>query len=779
MEINKIFKIYALPNLFISNETFDDYKYESTNIDKIIKKIKKDKGYNIRINPDESSIVFGDFDKTTLEQFNEFLNILCKHFDIQIDEISYSSSKNNTSFHFSIPSIETNPKNLKNVFKKKVFDRFSENLDLSIYSKHWFRLPGQTLQGKPEPHIIIKGSPEDFIVNYTEKTNAELQNEEPEEKPENKDKSTIEYNTDKTHKEYIEKLIDLLDDSRADNRDEWKDISFIINNELGDEGLELFQQFSSRSAKYDSIKDDKWYLNLRKSDSGLFIGSLIKLVKEDNLEGYEELRKEFIKKTTKPFRILEYEQDIAQYIIDKYLKNNYVCVSFEKNEIFYYYNGNIWTKDRSNITIWNYITIDYVKEITDFKATITKEDNKELYSAVLRVLSKLKGKAAGPNSIINLIGHKLFKPTFYDLCDENIYLLGFDNGVYDTRTKEFRVGKPEDYITKSVGFDFPLGYGEYKNDVDNFFKQIYPNENVRKYALQQQAQAISGKKGKDIIFTHTGRGGNGKSILQELTKFTYGDYYLEIPSTMLTKQNKMDHNKPDPFFTEFKGCRMATANEPPDGSTINDTLFKVIGSKEGVKYRTLYSLIVEKLKMQFQLNIYCNNKLNFNAEDGGVVRRLRVIDYISKFDETPNEKNNIYKIDCELSEKVKNWRQDYMRLLLDLYNPDYVYNEPIEIKESSSKYADSNNDVKKFVQQNYIQTNNNDDFIILKDIKASYQLNKEFDQVKLKTLSDSLQKILNTNLKETHKHNRKTYYSVFIGWKVNDEDDAETSNLDI
>ena len=67
MEINKKFKIYALPNLFISSETFDDYKYESTNIDKIIKKINKDKGYNIRINPDESCIVYGDFDKTTLE----------------------------------------------------------------------------------------------------------------------------------------------------------------------------------------------------------------------------------------------------------------------------------------------------------------------------------------------------------------------------------------------------------------------------------------------------------------------------------------------------------------------------------------------------------------------------------------------------------------------------------------------------------------------------------------------------------------------------------------
>ena len=111
---------------------------------------------------------------------------------------------------------------------------------------------------------------------------------------------------------------------------------------------------------------------------------------------------------------------------------------------------------------------------------------------------------------------------------------------------------PEDYISKSVGFDFPLGYGKYKDDVDNFFKQIYPNESVRKYALQQQSQAISGKKGKDIIYTHTGRGGNGKSILQQLTKVTFGDCNLEIPSTMLTKQNKMDHNKPYTFFTDLE-----------------------------------------------------------------------------------------------------------------------------------------------------------------------------------------------------------------------------------
>jgi hypothetical protein len=44
---------------------------------------------------------------------------------------------------------------------------------------------------------------------------------------------------------------------------------------------------------------------------------------------------------------------------------------------------------------------------------------------------------------------------------------------------------------------------------------------------------------------------------------------------------------------------MATANEPPDGSTVNDSLLKLIGSKEGIKYWTLYSDIIAKLKIQF------------------------------------------------------------------------------------------------------------------------------------------------------------------------------------
>ena len=50
----------------------------------------------------------------------------------------------------------------------------------------------------------------------------------------------------------------------------------------------------------------------------------------------------------------------------------------------------------------------------------------------------------------------------------------------------------------------------------------------------------------------------------------------------------------------------------------NDSLIKIVGSKEQLQYRTLYSNTIEELKLQCQLNIFCNNKLEYNAHDDGM-----------------------------------------------------------------------------------------------------------------------------------------------------------------
>ena len=338
MEIQKkVFKIYALPHLKITKDNYDYFKYQSSNIDKIIKKLQKDKGYNLRIEPNERCIVYGDYDHCTLEQFIKFLEYLCYNFEIKMDEISYTSSKNNTSFHYSIPSLETTPSNIYLLFGEKKFDSYRMSkinpekscLDLSVYCNHWFRLPNQTLEGKPEPHIIIKGEIQDFIITYTDNTTENLIPIEKEEKDKILKDSDFKYKGKKTKYEYIEQLVDLLDIKRAEDFQEWTRISFIINNELGKQGLPIFKLFSSQSTKYDTNKDDKWYLDLESNESGLFLGSLINYAKIDSLEEYEILKKKFIKFDAKDSE--EKQEEVNNNILDSDDNYNKLKIEFEKN----------------------------------------------------------------------------------------------------------------------------------------------------------------------------------------------------------------------------------------------------------------------------------------------------------------------------------------------------------------------------------------------------------------------------------------------------------------
>jgi hypothetical protein len=71
-------------------------------------------------------------------------------------------------------------------------------------------------------------------------------------------------------------------------------------------------------------------------------------------------------------------------------------------------------------------------------------------------------------------------------------------------------------------------------------------------------------------------------------------------------------------------------------------------------------------------------------------------------------------MDTELSEKLKLWREDYMKMLLDTYDPKYKYVEPDDVSKASKKYIDGNNDVKKFITEHFLLTNKKDDYVLLR-----------------------------------------------------------------
>lgn len=577
------------------------------------------------------------------------------------------------------------------------------------------------------------------------------------------------FELDKNKMEFIKKLEICYKPSRIEIYDDWLNLLFAYKNELGNYGYELFDNLSKQvinKKKYNKDENFKIWNNaeIRTYGKRKTLYHIIKWAREDNENKYNIIMNENNFDNYINVNVNYCEKDIANYVIDKFLKNSFVC-SDVKTLQFFYFNGIRWIEDINKIKLYKIITEDLVNDYHNIKNCFNDE---KIIKKINKIIEKLKGKISYFNNIIEHIALLIFNSEFLNKIDENPDLIGFDDCIYDLIEKKTRKGKPDDYVSKSVGFNFPTQYTEYKKDIEKFLSQVFPNNDVKNYVLRQHAQALSGRKGKDTIHTNTGKGGNGKTILIELLKYSFGQYYCNIPIKMLIAQNNNNSNTPEPFFSKLKGIRLGGASEPPDGAKINDSFLKLVGSQEEQDYRLLFSNIINKLILQMKLHIFCNDKLKIKGEDGGIGRRMKVINYISRFDEIPNEKNNIYKIDYSLSDKVKFWKADYIKMLIDLYDVDYIYSCPKEIEEASKQYIEDNNEVFKFVKDYFVFTNNNEDFLLFKDIKELYKQNKEYEQSKIKDLKNLLEKTMNCIIHERKKIKNIDYRCVILGWTLAD-----------
>lgn len=759
---------------------------------KILSKCFCKDGYSYMPQPDDFTkniISINELNKrqSYINEFNYIAIDTCNFYHIDVDEKEYID-KVDDLLKFCPYFLSSTKKLPHIIYKSKV--KYNKHKCETIYkynSDKGYINPIEILSGlwsychKDELiYNFVNDIPElniDFVkINHDKEFyNKSLQDNiiiETEKSINNKDNDYVEFDKDKM--EFIKKLEICYKTCRIEIYDDWLNLLFAYKNELGNYGYELFDNLSKQvkdNKKYNKAENLKIWnkTEIRTSGKRKTLYHMVKWAREDNENKYNILMNENNFDDYVNININYCEKDIANYVITKFLKFSFVC-SDVKNLQFYFFNGVRWIEDTNNIKLYKIITEELVDDYHNIKNCFCDDKN---IKKIDKIIDKLKGKISYFNNIVEHIALLIFNHEFLNKIDENPDLIGFDDCIYDLIEKKTRKGKPEDYVSKSVGFNFPTQYTEYKKDIEIFLSQVFPNQDVRNYVLQQHAQALSGRKGKDTIHTNTGIGGNGKSILIELLKHSFGQYYCNIPIKMLISQNNNNnnHNTPEPFFSKLKGVRLAGACEPPDGAKINDSFLKLVGSQEEQDFRVLFSNVINKLTLQLKLHIFCNDKLKLKGEDGGIGRRMKVINYISRFDEQFNEKNNIFKIDYTLSNKVKLWKADYIKMLIDLYDVNYIYSCPVEIEEASKQYIDDNNDVLKFVKDFFIFTNDNNNYLLFKDIKELYKQNKEYEQSKIKDLKKLLEKTMNCVVHERKKINNVDYRGVILGWTLIDNID--------
>lgn len=541
-------------------------------------------------------------------------------------------------------------------------------------------------------------------------------------------------------KEY-HKYVMALSKSRYENGsyNSWIEVCWALHN-LHERMLLTWIAFSAQSSSfcYSSIDDliSRW--NASDNLRGLTKRSIIFWIKTDNLAAYNEIHKETISHTIDQIAYgiggssnfindNDVSDDTFAKILYQLYKGEFVCADAGKN-IWYKYLNNRWQKDDSGISLRS--KIHRIKnllheKLQEFNTMITKtstEDNdekkdnsidkiKKVQRRLLKIIQKI-GNASVKKNILTEAKELFYDADFTDNLNDKPHLIAFNNGVIDFAKKEFRKGRPEDYISLSTNINYiklDESHNEIIEEIRAFFRQIYPQSELYDYMWEHLASCMTGWNKMQTSQMYIGDGQNGKSAVIQLMGLVLGQYKYEVTPAIITNE-RVKPGGTCPEIVSMKGKRMVCIQETKKTDTLNEAMFKQLTSgNDPVTARGLYKEEQVSFMAQFKLVIASNYLMNIEATDHGTWRRVRVVPHVSLFTDNPvqgdHEKPYQFKKDMEIGEKkFPIWKEIMASMLVEIaFKTQGVVNDCNIVTSKSREYQESQDSIAEFLRDKVAQ----------------------------------------------------------------------------
>jgi P4 family phage/plasmid primase-like protien len=463
------------------------------------------------------------------------------------------------------------------------------------------------------------------------------------------------------------------------------------------------------------------------NSEGLTHRSIMFWAKSDALSKYTEVRKDtvnyYIDQSGQVTGNIATEWDLACVLYQMY-KDRFVCVSISKN-VWYEFNGHKWYEIDSGNTLRLYISstmhtlyVNRVRNDTDHINSGKLEEEKrnvraKILNIFLEVCQCLK-KTQWKNNIMREARELFYDREFIEKLDCNPYLMCFKNGVIDFKSKEFRRGRPDDYLSMSTGIDYiPLKKNIHDNtisEIEKFFVELFPNAELRKYMWEHLASILIGITPNQTFNIYIGSGRNGKSCLVDLMTQMLGEYKGTVPITLITaKRNTIGSTSSE--VAQLKGVRYAVMQEPSKGDKINEGILKEITGGDPIQARALFKDTITFVP-QFTLVVCTNVLFELNSTDDGTLRRFRLCDFQSKFLEKPYEDDikfpkavcpYQYKLDKHLSDKFVKWAPILMSMLVKIaFKKQGLVEDCSVVMASTERYRESQDYLAEFAKEHIV-----------------------------------------------------------------------------
>ena len=482
---------------------------------------------------------------------------------------------------------------------------------------------------------------------------------------------------------------------------------------------------------YNTIPDlyHQWKKYFNKSKDSITKRSIMYWVKQDNHNGYEKVKNTSIDFYVEESLNTQTEYDLAQVLRQMY-KDKYVCVSYDKKGIWYTFKNHRWVMDkglslREAISKHMYdLYSNKINQLSDEYHHYEPSDDRAMFiQKRIKVIGEVKLKLKRTNDKNNIMreaSELYYDGEFVRSMDTNKHLLCFNNGVVDFKNKIFREGYPEDYITKTTKINYVVydlenpEIKETSDSIEEFMTKLFPVPELLRYMWDHLASCLIGSNKNQTFNVYHGSGSNGKSIIADLMSVTLGEYKGTVPITLVTEKRGLIGGTSDEVL-KLKGVRYAVMQEPSKGVKLNEGIMKELTGGDPIQARGLYSES-EIFEPQFNLVVCTNNLFDIESNDDGTWRRIRKVDFLSKFtdegeqhtDETPY----VYTKDKSLKDKLPLLAPIFASMLVKrAFETDGIVADSEYVMNASNKYRKCQDHISKFVSEFVEKTENSKDKI--------------------------------------------------------------------
>lgn len=582
------------------------------------------------------------------------------------------------------------------------------------------------------------------------------------------------------------KVVNALPQNLLENYQDWLNIGIIFYNEKLT--VEDWDAVSRRATNYaQGVCQTKWGSFKDRKGRLLTKATLWHLLKKHNPSMFYELleqRRDFLDMLDL-INHNDVAKDFYNLYPDCYLHNEVLgWYALQPNNAWRHYDKQTPSGLKRQIAdTFQTLTMDTKRAIMTKHAKVSAEitDNdkqKELTKALMKTIDtihkayKMFGSSEFCNGVIAFLPSCYDDPDLEEKMDMNRYVFAFTDGLYDLNECKFRPIRPDDMVSTTTNYAYPKqSNAETRDQITTFLRGLFENDAVTKYLLNVLSSCLLGYNRWEEFYVFTGSGGNGKGVISELLTSAFGQHYLTVENSLFTKARDRT-DQPIPALVEARSKRIMMTTEPETADTLKVGLLKKISGGDPVEARTLHSKHIIKYKPLFKVFFQTNDIPALSKTDGGITRRMKIINFPFKFVTTPtapNERQGNPDVKERLCKSAE-WRDELMLILTETWAKETknmtACATPSAVAESTSAYLDENNPIKHWIAEHYDLTKNDRDFIAQKDLKQQYQNDCSVDKV-----DDRWFKNMLTFNGIMHKHTGRGNGFIGIKRKVQNDDE--------